>query len=219
MHREKTQGIILHSIPYLNEAKIQKVFTLDLGMISILVKGKKKLSSLHPMAKVELLIKRSEHSDLYQVEDFSFLSSFEKLRESLELLQAFTKMGKALLQTQREEKKPELYLLFLQFLQRLEKGAPPTNLIASFYGKLLYKEGLLHLSETCLTCGGKAASISQGVSLCLKHSSSPFLQEDFEALKTLVFSKKLKEIENTSFSQSFFSFMESFLEESINLHL
>ncbi len=210
---KKTEGVILKIVPYLDSAKIIKIFTKDLGIISVWDKKKKPCFSLSPLVHAEFSLKKKETSDFFFLQDHTFLSAFEGIRRELSLIKAFSHMAKGIFFLQREDS--QLFSLFLFLLKKLEKGKNPSAIIASFYIKMLHHEGLLHLNKTCLRCENKASSLHKGESLCKSHSpNAGFSHSDWQALFTLLSAKQFSEIESLFLSEGALSQILLLLQES-----
>ncbi len=201
---KKTEGIILKVIPYSDQTKIIKIFTKEFGIVSVWYKKKKMAFSLTPLIYGEFSLKKKESSSFFLLEDHTFFSAFEKIRQDLSLIKGFSHMVKGILFLEKEE--PKLFSLFLFFLQKLETTQNPFALVSSFYLKVLHYEGLLHLSKTCSQCEKEASSLHKGESLCSRHSLGPsFAPSEFQALFTFLSAKKLSEIESLSFPEKAYS--------------
>lgn len=173
---EKSPGLLLHSIPYLGQKKILKVFTPEYGLITLLSKSPKLPSS--PFCIAEWVYR--PHSSIYPLKDATLLDPLLHLRTDYTLLTAAGAIAQDLLRTQLPGKKaPDLYQLACLYLQKLP--ASPHLLAASFRLKLLLHEGLLSPEpEPTFT----SPEWAQASTLAFSRTLSPIL-----ALQTAPFDK------------------------------
>lgn len=149
MKTDTTKAIVLRSIPFKDNQRILTLFSESLGLVSMIVKGlspkKAFLSSLtEPLCEAEWVYVKGT-SDLLKFHDGSILNMHLVLREQYSYLQTAMEMSQAILQTQLPEKSsPQLYALFSSFLKQVSHFSSPSNLLASFYLKLLKHEGLFN---------------------------------------------------------------------------
>jgi len=194
---EKTEGVILQTVPYLSSGAIVKLFS-PAGLLSFFVKriSTKKRSYLMPLTQIEVVYRKK--NGLHSVLDLSLINHHMELRHSLECMDASGKMAKALADSQMQEKSaPDLYRLLDAYLKRLPEFQNPSALLDSFLLKLLTHEGLLHLTPTCSICNSEAHFLSNGESHCKIHAqigAHSFTQSEFSSLLVLTFSKRFSEI-------------------------
>ncbi len=194
---EKTEGIILQTVPYLSKGAIVKIFSPS-GLISFFVKhiSTKKRSYLMPLSQIEIVYRKKE--GLYLALDLSLVNHNLELRHSFECMDAAGKMVKALITSQMQEKSaPDLYLLLDVYLKKLPSFQSPGTLLDSFLLKLLIHEGLLHLSPLCTTCSSEALFLSDGESHCQSHAqigAHSFTATEFSSLLILTFSRRFSEL-------------------------
>lgn len=194
MNDEKTEGIVLKTVPFKENDRILSLFTPDQGVMSLYVRGlsKKKPALVNlttPFCRAEYLYRKGR-SDLYRFIDGTILDLHLPLRRSYHHLEYAGKMLQAILKSQLPGKSAKnLYHLLASYLKKLSEASFPETLWASFALKLLKYEGLLVVDETCLSCEKNAAShISEGESLCEKCSTSmdfSFSDLDWKTLQVL----------------------------------
>jgi len=161
-----TPGLLLHSIPYLGQKKILKIFTPEQGLLSLFAQKTK----ISPFCHAEWVYRKTE-KEIYSLQDTTLLDPLLHLRENYNTLMAAGAISQDLLRTQMPGKKaPEVFELALFYFKKL--STQPELLVSSFRLKLLFHEGLLTEKP---------------------HPS--FTIPEWEQVKTLAFSRKLSEIQ------------------------
>lgn len=196
---EKCEGVLLQAIPYLGQKKILKVFTPELGLISLMAKSSGAMSALtHPFCTAEWVFFKGK-KELHTLKDGSLLDPLPELKATYERLSAAGLMAQDLLRSQLPGKGAEpLYRLFLAYLKKLPLFEDPQTAVASFRLKLLAHEGLLSLKQTCATCDAPSCSLHQGESYCARHKpfgGALFTKEEWEKVAQLTFERKFSEME------------------------
>ncbi len=150
MLEEKTEGIVLKTIPFKENHLIVSLFTPQTGMIGLLAKRvstPEKRVLLSPFSQIEVIYSRKQ-SDLYLFKDGTLLSDHRFLRDKWEYLEIAGKMGHAVLHSQLPGKPaPLLYALLIASLKQLPLFEEPPSLLLLFYLKLLTHEGILSWSD------------------------------------------------------------------------
>ncbi len=132
-----TLGLLLQQFPYLGKKKILKIFTPDLGMISLFAQN----TPLAPFAVAEWVYRKSG-KEIHSLQDATLIDPFLHLRQDYSTLSAAGSIAQDLLRTQMPNKKaPELFDLALFYFKKLPLS--PELIAASFRLKLLLHEGLL----------------------------------------------------------------------------
>ena len=145
-----TPAIVLRSIPFKDHQKIVTVFSKELGMISMIVKGlsSKKLFKLpfcESFCEVELVLSKKQ-GDLFTFHEGSIINLHLPLRDQLSQLYTASSMAKAILESQLPEKPaPLLYALFSICLHQVPIFFCQNTLLACFYLKILKHEGIFSL--------------------------------------------------------------------------
>ncbi len=161
-----TPGLLLHSIPYLGQKKILKVFTPELGLLSFFAQKTK----LDPFCLAEWVYRKTE-KEIYPLQDATLLDPLLDLRGTYNTLVAGGAIAQDLLRTQLPGKRAtELFDLTLLYLRKLSSA--PEILAASFKLKLLLHEGLLS-----------------------EEPDPSFTPLEWEQVETLAFSRKLSTIQ------------------------
>ncbi len=218
MEEEKTEGLLLHSISYLGDQKILKVFTPDAGLISLIAKKK----SFAPMTSPFLVgewVYRKGKEEIHLLKDATLLNSLSDLREDYAFLEAAGSIAKILLRSQLPAKKGSgLYALCLAYLNKLPSFQQPEVLVASFQMKLLLHEGLLALQKECPHCDQPTSHLFGGESLCSKHTGFPsiaFNSTEWETLHTLTYARQFALLGTASWTGSLKKKIEAVFEERI----
>lgn len=158
MESTPIRGVILQLQPYAERAWIASLWTEELGRIGLYAPEASLRSGggpavLTPPNEVEALVDR-RHTGLWRCREVRLASGHDLLRTDFDRLRAASTLLHAVIHSQMDEKPaPLLYHLFLDYLRRLESGAPPQLLTASFYLKTLRHEGLWTDTPHCSTCG------------------------------------------------------------------
>ncbi len=203
-HWDQSEGILLQAIPYLENRRILKVFTKEMGLIS-LIASSKKVPFATPFCKAEWLFRKSA-KDLHTLKEGSLLDPLLHLKESYETIQAASSMASDLLRSQLSHKAAAmLYELLLASFTHLANH--PHAVAQSFRLKLLQFEGLLHLQTHCMRCEAFASSLSAGESVCRKHADAPknqsFNPEEWQQLLTLGLARRFSELSPLLLTPSF----------------
>ena len=144
---EKTTGLLLQAIPYLERQKILKVLTAEHGLLTLV--GDRKTSSIlsSPFVLAEWVYKTSARS-MYPLKDGTLLDDLRSLKENFSRLTSAGQMASDLLKTQLPGKNAAEPLdLTLACLRKLPLFTQPMVLNATFRLKLLLCEGMLHEEE------------------------------------------------------------------------
>ena len=194
MQEEKIEGIVLRSMEYKERQRIITVFSQEMGVISLIIKGLSKnnyrlLSLTTPFSRAEFIYTRG-NSDLFRFIDGTMIDEHLKFREKFSFLKTAGLLTQAIVQSQLPGKpSAALYLLLRSYLKQIPSFENPDALISSFYLKLLRYEGLLSLSEQCSHCEEHPSLfLSNGESLCHVHKtpeSYAFSKEEWMILLTL----------------------------------
>lgn len=203
MKEEKTEGIVLRSFDYQEHERIITLFTAQMGLITLIVKGiNKKNSHLFtlttPFCLGEYVFTRGR-SDLYKYLDGTYLD-YLPLRENLIHLRAAIAITKALCNSQLPGKAaPKLYALTMTYLRQIPLFTDPAPLIASYHLKLLKHDGLTHLRIPCSHCAQESSHIHKGESLCYRHAVSNesffFTKDEWEILMGLQDTRQFKDLQ------------------------
>jgi len=201
MEEEKTEGLLLQTIPYLGKQKILKIFTPNNGLISLMAKQGIPPSLTTPFLVAEWVYEKGK-KELYSLKDTSLLNDLSSLRQDYSILSAAGQIAQDLLSSQFPERKaPLLYALTLSYFQKLTFFSHLETCVASFRLKRLLHEGVLSLQDECINCGKKASRIQRGESVCKDHDqgqSIPFSHEEWAVLSQLVFARQFSALQDLS---------------------
>jgi len=177
MREEKTEGIVLRALDYKDRQKIITVFTVECGLISLIVKGISRralrlLALTSPFCRAEFHFARGR-SDLYRFIDGTVLDENLSLRQKYSFLETAGRLAHAVLRSQLPGKpSPALYALFSAYLKQAPLFEQHQTLTTSFLLKMLKHEGLISLEELCLHCNNAPSRcIDRGESLCSAHAA------------------------------------------------
>lgn len=206
MEEQKTRGILLSAIQHLGKKKILKVLTPEAGLVSLFVNVNALSSLCIPFLLGEWVYHVKTTSDLHLLKDASIVNDLAHLRDDYERLMSAGKIAQMVLSSQQAGKpSPKLYELTLFYLQKLNSFPNPRILTASFCVKLLLHEGLLHCSDTCMSCGAPTTHLSQGESVCSLHKEKEAIawtEHEWQSLKTLGSARRLVELQGVAWTES-----------------
>lgn len=211
MTLDKTEGIILRSIPFKDYDQIITVYTPDCGLLSAIVKAARSRrlalsSAISPLNRVDLVLK-SGRQDLHTCREIAVLDHHLSLRENSERLRGACDLAQAIRTSQLPEKpSPELYHLLQKMIARISESPSISSLVASFRLKIARHDGLLHLSPRCSTCQAELEDphFFKGEPFCRAHCPTGgmrFAKEGFESLKRLAEPRRFQEIESVPVPQ------------------
>jgi DNA repair protein RecO (recombination protein O) len=210
MKLEKFRAIVLQSTPFQEKSKIIKIFSKEMGIISVIVKNiSQKNSFLNVItsvfSEIEIICKKT-NSDLFIYKEASLINDFLFLRDNLLNLTSACDMAKAILKTQFFQKSAEpLYDLFISYLKKVKDFENPKILSNSFCLKVLIFEKMLFPSLNCNSCKeAEATHIFNGESFCKNHApkySFSFTKEEFLKIMILLSSKKFSELQQIELSE------------------
>lgn len=216
MEYEKTEGIVLRSLPYQDKNRIVTVFTNCYGILQFIIKGisakrTDKLALSSPLCQGEYLFYRGKSSLMHFV-DGSVLSEHLQLRTKMQHIQAAANLVQIILTSQLPDKPaPKVYQFFYKCLRAIPYFEDTAVLTNSFCIKLLKQEGLLALQPFCSQCEKEAMALHHGESFCSFHApkfSYKFSQEQWDILLTLAYATTFSQLQNLVSSE--------YLNEKIN---
>jgi hypothetical protein len=188
MTEEKTQGLLLQSIPYLGQQKILKVLTADHGLISLFAKSGKFPTTPFCIAE---WVYRASHKELHSLKDATLLDPLLELRQDFAILSTAGAIAQDLLRTQFPNRKAP-FALACAYLKKLP-ALNPKILLASFRLKLLLHEGLLSPEREPL-----------------------FTPTEWEQISTLAFARQFSLLEGLQAAP--FDKIKLFFEEKLSCH-
>jgi len=201
MTKEKSEGLLLQSIPYLGKSYILKVFTQQMGLISLFTK-RKIPGSLTTTFCIGEWVYQKKLGDMYTLYDASLIDPLLDLRQSFACLSSAGRIAQDVLQSQLPHQGIHpLYELLCSYFKKIPQFSHPEILSVSFRLKLLIYEGLLSLKKQCSHCTNEACYLSGGESFCLSHAplaGIAFTAEEWNQLHLLAFTLRfsiLQELE------------------------
>jgi len=158
--KHQIEGITLHAFDFKEYDRIVTVFSEEMGVISLIVKGanrKKKgtASALATPLSCGEFIFSAGKGDLFTYRDGTIYDQFLSLRHDFDTLDTAGSMLQITKKTLLPNKPaPLLYRLLKTFLSGLSDCSPPENALISFKLKMLHHEGLLPLGpDAVYDCG------------------------------------------------------------------
>ncbi len=153
MEELRAEGVVLKTLPYQENQHIVTVFSREMGLLSFFVRKSQPMLTT-PLTRATFVYRAKPTKSLYPLKEGALLDPYLDLRSDYGRLDAACAMARALLATQAPLKPaPDLYALFVRFLNEIEKGEHLEALVSSFLLKTLKHEGLSAYSEECDACG------------------------------------------------------------------
>lgn len=198
----RSQGLLLHSLPYLESHRILKIFTPDQGLITLMARfaasKKSRMSALSTPFLLGEWVYAQDKREIHLLKDGTIYEDFAQLKDDYESLLAAGQIAQDLLKTQMPGKEaPLLFNLAASFFRRLPQAPNPAMLAASFRLKLLALEGLIHPAPHCSQCEEPATELFGGESFCRSHAPSGSLSltlQEERAFQTLIASRSFSDL-------------------------
>ncbi len=152
MQIQSTKAIVIKATPFQDNQKILSIFSEELGLASIIIKGlsskaSQKISLSTPLCEAEFFFSKGR-SDLLVFQEGSILNLHLPLRAKLSYLETAFSLCNILMPLQMPGKpSPHLYALLSSFLKQIPQFLCPKILISCFKLKILFHEGLYHPQE------------------------------------------------------------------------
>lgn len=187
MESYRSEGVVLHALPFRDFDQILTIFSKDEGIVKLMVK---KASATTPMSQIEFVYTKGR-SEILKCQEVSVLNLHLNVRKSLPHLEAACDLLRAIQASQWAGRPaPDLYKLFVIYLNKIPNASNPYIYAASFRLKILKHEGLLNENIT------------------------GFSQQDAEVLSSLAFCRSMSELANLTISSSLFQKIQTlFLEQ------
>lgn len=223
MEYEKTEGIVLRSLPYQDKNRIVTIFSDCYGVLQLIVKGisakrTDKLALSSPLCQGEYLFYRGKSSLMHFV-DGSVLSEHLQLRTKMQHIQAAADLVNIILSSQMPHKPaPKVYQFFYKCLKAIPLFTDPSPLINSFCIKLLKQEGLLALRPFCSQCTKEAMALYHGESFCSFHLPKlafTFSQEEWNTLLVLTYATTFSQLQSLVLSEGLLQKIKQIFQENI----
>jgi len=154
---QKTQGIILHLIPFREAHQIVIIFTLDAGLIKVICYGSRSSRSkwfglCRALTQVEVVF-REKNGEIFECRDLDLINSYDYLKQDFNQMEAACDMLYSLNRSQLPGRSaPKLYALLIYYLSKISTIHDPWILSLSFRLKLLRHDGLLDYPFICHHC-------------------------------------------------------------------
>ncbi len=173
-----TEAILIRKIPYRDSDYILSLFTRDLGKISGIARNAKKSTKrfgarLEPFVHFSVSLKDTGR-DFKLVQDTETIEVFPRFTEDIELFS----LGSLLLETTdaltpREAPNPELFVLLIEALTKMNSKESPLPVVLDFQLQALSISGYEPNLHSCAKCGKDIEgdsyfSISAGGAICFK---------------------------------------------------
>jgi len=173
---QKTEAIVLKTMPFRSSSLIVTLFSRHFGKMKGIAKGVRRERELRGavyelFTHVDIVFYEKTRSDLHLISEASILDSFEILRSRLETI-AFASYFAELVDVLTEIQDPhEGVFSLLEVCLRYLPAIPGEMLSRLFEVKLLTEIGWLPYLDNCIQCrkfpsGDARFSISQGALLC-----------------------------------------------------
>jgi len=225
MQPYRTEGIILHALPFQDYDLILTLFTAEEGVIKLIVKralssSKSKATLTAPLTHVECLYTRGR-SDLFKCQELSLINAHLRIREKLSTLEAACELIQAVLTSQpTHAPAPELYLLFKSYLEKLPSGVDPRAFTSSFYLKTLRHEGLMEVEPSCSVCASALTvhSLALGENFCPLHRPSQYLtfsEEEMAFFLQLAHCRSFSQLTTVSLPEALYEKVRHFFRERL----
>ena len=138
----KTQGIVLHSIKYADKKVITKIYTKQLGIISVnsIIRSTSKStiarSAIQPLSIIDLEIVFKENREIHELKEAKSIYQYQSIHVEFYKLCIAQFMNEILLKCLKEQSKNDLLFQFifesLIWLDTLDKGYNNIHIIFMF---------------------------------------------------------------------------------------
>ncbi|MBT3394701.1 MAG: DNA repair protein RecO [Waddliaceae bacterium] len=198
--KHRVEGITIHSFDFKEYDRIITVFSSEMGVISLIVKGanrrKKGTASAlaTPLSCGEFIFSAGK-GDLFTYHDGTIYDQFLSLRNDFDTLDAAGEMLKIVKSSLLPMKpSPLLYLLLKTFLSGFGGSENPRAVLVSFILKVLCHEGLLSIDPEIpyiqwLRDNG--------------NSEIPFSEDEYDTILCLALSRSLQQISSLHVPKNF----------------
>lgn len=189
METFRCEGVILQALNFQDYDRIVTVFSLEEGLIKLIIKGANRSSQrssnyTNPFTRAEFVYSKGK-SEIYKNVELSLINQHLHLRQSLQTLEAASDIAQAVLKSQLlHTPAPDLYKLLVWCLEKMPLMIDPYLLAACFRLKLLRHDGLLNISATCASCAEplEIYYLAAGETFCSAHVPSQGVRLNSEEL-------------------------------------
>ncbi len=200
-----TEGIVLRQVPYGNYDQIATLFTHDVGVLALFIKGGSSPRRKAPLTGLTCaeIVYQFGRGDLAFSREVSIKHRYHESWNNYSLFESGAAMAKMLLDSQLPGKTaPQLYALFRLYLERLGSAQCPAAFVASFGLKILKHDGLARNYKSCSSCHDILEHIWAygGEAFCRDHAPSGAVynnKEDTELMMTLMHTQSFSELTRT----------------------
>lgn len=154
-------GYVLKKINYAEADCIFVIFTKELGKISAIAKGVRKIKSrmgghLDFFAKIRFDLHKSTSSELFRINNAEMLELYKIFVQDLSFIHTgFNMMQLVNNFTQKEEQSPRIFDLISKSFLVLDKSKKNLEILLAFQIKFLSMSGFLPVFNKCLKCKTK----------------------------------------------------------------
>lgn len=229
MNTYRTEGVVLQANNFQDYDQILTIFTLDEGLIKLIVKGANHLKrrggiTTSPLTQLEVEYAKGK-SEILKCKSLSVLNSNLKLRDNLSALEAGCEIIRAIQISQQPNiSAPDLYHLLNSYLEKIPTMPNPAILSASFYLKVLRHDGLLGITPNdgvCSVCSAPLAMhyVSSGECFCRAHAPSgtlSFDQEEINLIVLLAYCRSFNQLSDILISSDNFAKIQSLFTQTCN---
>lgn len=179
---KKVEGIIATERPYGETSKILDILTKDMGVISVISKGAKRLKSnlrsvseLFTYASFEISYKKDKLSALISADIIDPLNNIKKDIEKISYLNFILELAK---QVMKQSLNKNIYEILISSITKINEGYDAlviTNILELKYLDFL---GVSPYFDGCAICDSKdviTLSSSRGGFVCTKHKDNEYI--------------------------------------------
>jgi DNA repair protein RecO (recombination protein O) len=156
---EKTEAVVLRSIPFRETSKIVTFYTRRFGRLSTIVRGARRSpgkfgSSLEPMSHDVIVVYKKEGRELQTLSQCDRINSFRRLTEDLDRMSAgMTMIELVWMVTREEEENAQLFSLLTQALTAADDATKnPFSVLYWFEVRLAKHLGFEPFFDRCAGC-------------------------------------------------------------------
>lgn len=225
----RNEGIVLHVVKYGDYDQIATLFTQELGVVKLIVKGglslKRKMNSpLTPLTRADLVFSPGR-GEIGLCKEIVPLERFHHDQGTFSQLEASCALVEAIHRSQMLEKPaPKLYALLVAFLRSLKTHTNISTWISCFLLKVLKHDGLLAELSHCAICQNalshdiSCAYIQRGEAFCKAHAPpQPIIltREEIILAHLLTHTRNMATLAQTIAPQPFVDKVRAFFYQSL----
>ena len=222
MERKKVQGIVISETNYSESSKILNIYTKDLGIISVISKGCRKIKSSLRSASSKLsygdFILSYREGAMSTLIDADILNDFKKIRTDITLSSYAIYILDLTSQIAKQTNDNELFDLLITGLIKIEEGLSPkviTLILETQYLKFL---GIDLNIDGCSICGSTNDIITLDVDrngyICKEcYNDEVIVDQKTIKLIRMFYYVDLSKISKISVSEKSINELDKFLEE------